>query len=113
MGVLLPSDQKNVITVHTRPDGLLSMYSHLHCTHTHTHTHTYAHTHTRTHTHTHTHAHTHTHRIVELYEECGETLSRVSAEDDLRWYSVNYGVDMPYNWPEFEVCKDKNHPKCK
>ena len=53
----------------------------------------------------HTRAHTRTHRIVELYEECGETLSRVSAEDDLRWYSVNYGVDMPYNWPEFEVCK--------
>ena len=48
--------------------------------------------------------------MVELYREYEETLSRVSAEDDLRWYSVKLGADMPYNWPEFEVSMNlKDH----
>ncbi len=42
--------------------------------------------------------------MMEIYSEFNATLSRISPKDDLKWYSVNYGTDMAYNWPEFEVC---------
>ncbi len=42
--------------------------------------------------------------MMEIYGEFNATLSRINPKDDLKWYSVNYGTDMAYNWPEFEVC---------
>ena len=42
-------------------------------------------------------------RVVDTYEEFANTLEHISSEEDLKWYSVNYGTDMSYNWPEFEV----------
>ena len=32
-----------------------------------------------------------------------ESLDRISPEDDLRWYAINYGTGNSYGWPEYEV----------
>lgn len=44
-----------------------------------------------------------TFRIPCIYQVCSHTLSLVSPDDDLQWYSQHYGPDMSYSWPEFEV----------
>ena len=42
-------------------------------------------------------------RLKDIYGEYEEGLERISPEDDLRWYAVNYGTGMAYDWPEYEV----------
>ena len=42
-------------------------------------------------------------RLVCIYQVCEHTVSQINPEEDLQWYSLHYGADMPYAWPEFEV----------
>ena len=42
-------------------------------------------------------------RMACIYQVLEHSLSQTSPEEDLRWYSLHYGVDMQYNWPEYEV----------
>ena len=43
-------------------------------------------------------------RLPEAYREFSETISRVDADQDLKYYSETSGAAMGYMWPEFEVC---------
>ena len=42
-------------------------------------------------------------RLVCIYQVCEHAVSQINPEEDLQWYSLHYGADMPYAWPEFEV----------
>lgn len=41
-------------------------------------------------------------KLVCIYQVCEHTVSQINPEEDLQWYSLHYGADMPYAWPEFE-----------
>jgi len=41
--------------------------------------------------------------MPEIYREFSETISRVDAEQDLKYYSETFGAGMGYSWPDFEV----------
>lgn len=41
--------------------------------------------------------------VKEILHDYGKSLSDVNPEEDLRWYAINFGTGMSYNWPEFEV----------
>ncbi len=40
-----------------------------------------------------------------MYTQLATDLSQISPGDDLQWYALNFGTEMSYNWPEFEVIK--------
>ena len=42
-------------------------------------------------------------RLPKIYEEFYHTVNNADHEKDLRWWSNTYGVNMPMNWPQFEV----------
>jgi len=42
-------------------------------------------------------------RLPEAYREFSGTISRVDADQDLKYYSETSGAAMGYTWPEFEV----------
>ena len=42
-----------------------------------------------------------------VYQVLDHTLTQISPEDDLRWYSIHYGSSMTYTWPEFDVSENK------
>lgn len=44
-----------------------------------------------------------TFRLKNIYAEFEVDLEHISPDDDLRWYALNFGTGMFYNWPEFEV----------
>ena len=44
-------------------------------------------------------------RLPQIYEEFYHTVNNADHEKDLKWWSNTYGVNMPMNWPQFEVCK--------
>ena len=48
--------------------------------------------------------------VKEISREYGQTLTQVNAEEDLRWYALNFGTGMNYNWPEFEVAMLEENP---
>ena len=41
--------------------------------------------------------------LPRIYEEFHHTVSNSDYEKDLKWWSNNHGVNMPMNWPAFEV----------
>ena len=41
--------------------------------------------------------------LAQIYREFEHTVSSADKEKDLRWWSNNHGVNMPMNWPAFEV----------
>jgi len=41
--------------------------------------------------------------MPEIYREFSETISRVDAEQDLKYYAETFGAGMGYSWPDFEV----------
>lgn len=41
--------------------------------------------------------------MPEIYREFSETISRVDAEQDLKYYFETFGAGMGYSWPDFEV----------
>ena len=43
-------------------------------------------------------------RLPQIYEEFYHTVNNADHEKDLKWWSNTYGVNMPMNWPQFEVC---------
>ena len=42
-------------------------------------------------------------RLPKIYEEFYHTVNNADHEKDLRWWSNTFGVNMPMNWPQFEV----------
>ena len=42
-------------------------------------------------------------RLPKIYEEFYHTVNNADHEKDLRWWSNTHGVNMPMNWPQFEV----------
>ena len=42
-------------------------------------------------------------RLPQIYREFEHTITNADKEKDLRWWSNNHGVNMPMNWPAFEV----------
>ena len=42
-------------------------------------------------------------RLPQIYEEFYHTVNNADHEKDLKWWSNTYGVNMPMNWPQFEV----------
>lgn len=40
--------------------------------------------------------------LPRIYEEFQHTVSNADFEKDLKWWSNNYGVNMPMNWPSYE-----------
>ena len=45
-------------------------------------------------------------RLPKIYEEFYHTVNNADHEKDLRWWSNTHGVNMPMNWPQFEVSTD-------
>lgn len=43
------------------------------------------------------------HSLPRIYEEFNHTVANADYEKDLKWWSNNHGVNMPMNWPSFEV----------
>lgn len=41
--------------------------------------------------------------LPRIYEEFNHTVANADYEKDLKWWSNNHGVNMPMNWPSFEV----------
>ncbi len=42
-------------------------------------------------------------RYSNVYQQLHSTISPADFTKDLKWWSNNHGVDMPMNWPNFEV----------
>ena len=42
-------------------------------------------------------------RLPQIYEEFYHTVNNADHEKDLRWWSNTHGVNMPMQWPQFEV----------
>ena len=41
--------------------------------------------------------------IPEIYSEMYRSIESADSQQDLKWFSNFHGVDMPMNWPAFEV----------
>ena len=46
-------------------------------------------------------------RLTQVYADYSASLAEINPDDDLHWFSLNAGVDMPYSWPEFEVIVER------
>ena len=42
--------------------------------------------------------------LIRIYEEYRHTIQTADASKDLKYWSNTFGVGMPMNWPQFEVC---------
>src|SRR6218665_1404475 len=41
--------------------------------------------------------------IAEIYTLFKKNISELDSSEDLKWWSLHHGVDMPMAWPTFEV----------
>lgn len=41
--------------------------------------------------------------ISEIYGQFKQHISELEPGEDLKWWSLHHGVDMPMAWPAFEV----------
>ena len=42
-------------------------------------------------------------RVLCISQACDHTLHQISSVEDINWYKQQFGPEMPYNWPVYEV----------
>ena len=47
--------------------------------------------------------------IPQIYSQLYSTINQANYRQDLKWWSQNYGKDMPMNWPQFEEYQESHH----